>query len=52
MPEAKYNDWFKGWVAFRCGKACRTKSGAVKVFATESAALRAAKRSTMGMCIR
>lgn len=51
MTAAKYDEWFGGWLAFRHGKLVRTKSGAVKVFRTEAAALAAAKKSRMNFCV-
>lgn len=48
MTNARLLPSFRGWVAFRCGKALRTKTGAVKVFQTKEAAIRAAKQSRAG----
>ena len=47
MNEANYSEWHNGWLAFKYGKVLRTKDGAIKVFATEALALKAAAKSKM-----
>lgn len=44
----KYLSWFKGWVAFKHGKAVRTKDQRIRVFLSEQEAWKAARKSRMG----
>jgi len=48
MAEAKYIEFFGGWVAFQSGKAVRTRDRGIKVFKTEAEALKAARASRIG----
>lgn len=46
MPAALFNEFFHGWLAFKSGRAVRTRSGKIRVFANYENALAAARKST------